>query len=495
MGNKFVLDYTSWLNESFFTNKAGRHNIKMFMSTKLDNWEDLWKRRKLTFANNSGNMYGIGVYANLEMPEESEIGYSEEQRKRMYGENIYEMELKSDEVFYFSYDYFTGSKLYDLLENPSKDYYIGAQFDYFKIPYPDKEKDKFTMSDFSPEKVEDKNGVYYFNEGKCAYKFYKYMSSKYPQREDGTLDAPIDGIVYKGRKDGKSISIWNPYNLRIIRKKIGDGKWENIDARVIVYTEEENKKNKQDMIDTVYDGNKTFDKEEVYKDLMLYRGKNVPLGQFINVVIHDDKAVDATFKSNIPMEDGGRHAFPATKNQFIYRIVSRGFYLDKVECWIKFGVSDSKEVDKLIDPSVFAKQYVPREITGGIILSNYRNGISNHITSLLKMDIKSNDKLVLNSCNVDTIEFGNYVIDEMNYCVIEDKLWDHLSDKAKRGKDGVVTSIKKSQEDELKEYVKENDTMSKEKKAEWAKKFGMSEETFTKVYNHLDSLKEIRKNK
>ena len=492
MSTRIFTSYDEWkLNESFFVlNKKNRHNIKLFMSTKRDDWEILWEKRQLTFANNSGNMYGIGVYANLEMPEESDIGYSEDVRKKMYGENIYEMELPSNSVFYFYYDYFKQSKVYLDLDEPSQRDYIRAQFDYFGIPLPKEEKKaKFTIEDFIPEYVEDKNGSFYYNEGKCAYKFYKYMSTLYPQREDGTLDSPINGIVYKGRKDGRSIAVWSPYKLRLIRKKIGDGEWETLDSAVKKV--EDDKVTKDDEIENVYDGNKTSEKVKVYKDLMEYRGNKTPIGQFMNVKIFDDKKVDATFKSNVPSADGGRHAYPVAHNQYIDDMLLRGYRFNELDAWLKFGVSDRKSDYRLLDPSHKALTLCPKKTTGGVIFVNYMGGINGKVRELNGMEIDNNKKLVLDKCFIDTNDFGQYNIAELNYCVIEDKYFREM--KPYKDRHGVFSCISKSQENELVEYVQENNTMSKEKKEEFAKKFGMSVETFEKVYQHLDSLKLARK--
>lgn len=488
---RHVLTYEQWLNESFFINdKKGRHNLKLFMSTKDPNWEVLWKNRELKFANNAGNMYGLGVYANLEMPEDSEIWYGEEYRKEMYGEHIYEMEIPSDTVFYFYYDYFKDSKLYEKAGKPTREKYIEAQLDYFKIPRPEKKEDiDMHTSDFIPAREEDRNGKIYYNEGKAAFKFYKYMSSIYPQREDGTLESPINGVAYKGQKDGRSIVIWSPYNLRLIRKKIEGMDWEILDDHVKTYTDEKDKQ--KDIEDTVYDGNMTKAKEEAYRNLMLYRGKNTPVGQFTNVVIHDDKTIDATFKSNLPNVDGGRHAYPVYHNSYIDRILIEGFEFGVMDAWIKFGSTESGNEIKLLDPSRSSEKYCPSSATGGVIFSNYTNGIKRKVEELNEMRMTTNNQLMLEKCKIDTDDFGKYSLVELNYCVIEDKYFDKYKKIA--SKHGNHNSISSSQEEELIEYVKENKTMSKSDKEEWAKKFNMKTETFEKVYSHLDSLKDARK--
>ena len=479
---RYVKSFVEFLNESVDTKEEKKKDLqlykkpdgklKIYMSSKNDKWEDLFTGNKLQFGENAGNMYGFGVYGNIELPENAEIGYKENTRRRIYGENLYELEIDDDKVFYFYYEYFKISKLYEELEQPSEYEFIELQLKHFKIEnWTEKDLESFTPNLELDDKGSEKNSM-----GQCAFNFYKFMSSKYYQRRDGTLKTPVSGFVYKGKNDGRTAVIWNPYDLVLLRKKLKGHDWEKLNVENQIPEESD-----KEIEDRIFDDDKTNDKEEAYEILTNYKGDFTPLGQFKDIVIHKDGAIDATFRSNVPEFDNGRHAYIANDNKVIHELYDKGFYLDKIDCWIKFGEGEVNDTDGMKMPSEVDKNLLPRSITGGFILYNVDSNLKGVVEDIVDLKIKSNKNLVLNKCYVDCNPKDLNCI-EMNTCIIKDELFDKVK---MRGKHGELTSIKESDKKEIEDYIVKNNKMPKEKKEEFAKKFEMSVEDFEKVYKFV----------
>ena len=77
----------------------------------------------------------------------------------------------------------------------------------------------------------------------------------------------------------------------------------------------------------LFDGNRTEEKEQVYRLLMKYnsndgmddKGQELRMsdGVFYNIIIHDDKTIDAKYRSNLPIADHYKHYYRPSQNQFI----------------------------------------------------------------------------------------------------------------------------------------------------------------------------------
>lgn len=478
---KFIKTYKEFLNEGVLFEEEKKNlqldkepdgKLKIYMSSKNDKWEDLFTGNKLQFGENAGNMYGFGIYGNIELPENADIGYKENTRRRIYGENVYELEIDDDKMFYFYYEYFKISKLWEELDEPSEQEFVEKQLRHFKIEnYTDEDVKKFTPDLTLDDKGSEKNSM-----GQCAFNFYKFMSSNYYQRRDGTLKTPVSGFVYKGKNDGRTAVVWNPYDLVLLRKRVKNGEWEDLNVENNLPEESD-----KEIEDRVFDDNKTDEKKEAYEILTNYKGTFSPLGQFKDIVIHEDKSIDATFRSNVPAFDNGRHAYIANDNKVIHELYDKGFYLNKIDCWIKFGESDESDVDGMKMPGDIDKNLLPRIITGGFILYNVDFNIKEAIEDIVALKIKSNKNLVLDKCFVD-FEPEELHIVEMNNCIIVDDLYDKI---VKQGKHGTKTSIKESEEKEIQEYISKNDRMPKEDKESFAKKFDMQLEDFEKIYKYV----------
>lgn len=502
----FVLPFKYWLNEqlneSFVSidkkedeeDDDSVKDILMYTLSKDNKYEQYFKTKTLKFANNAGNMYGLGIYAGLEMPNENDSVYKDDTRKKLYGSNIYELSISSDRLFYFYYDYFKESSLYKMLGKPDFYSFIKKQFEYFGIKMPD----AATLASMQPEKTDYEKAFNDTkssgNQGQCAFNFYKYMNSVYYQRRDGTLDSPVAGIVYLGKMDGRVGVIWNPYELTIRRKQI-NGRWEDVDM-----PEPETEETVEDSNEEteIFDGNKTEEKEKIYRKLVAYKGEKTPLGQFVKIDIHDDKTIDAEFKANVPEMDGGRHALLIAPNKYIKDVVDKDYVLDNIDCWIKFGNSPSSAPEQLWLPSKADEKYIPKNISGGVILTSIDKELRAEIEALNSLDFHSNGELVLNNCYISSLDFCGWKVVEMNCCKISNEVYEELKSRKDvniKGKHGQMTSMSLEMEDELVKYVKDNKVMPKADKEKFAEKFNMSLKDFEKAYSNSDTVKKARKNK
>lgn len=124
----------------------------------------------------------------------------------------------------------------------------------------------------------------------------------------------------------------------------------------------------------IFDGNKTPDKEKAYRLLMAYNsndglgpdGRELSMseGIFFNIVIHDNKTIDAKYRFNRPITDNYTHYFRPSTNQFIEKLMQLGFKFGTLDCGLKIGSETSEAWSYQNVP----KKYLPQEVTGGLEL-------------------------------------------------------------------------------------------------------------------------------
>ena len=81
----------------------------------------------------------------------------------------------------------------------------------------------------------------------------------------------------------------------------------------------------------IFDGNKTPDKELSMSE-----------GIFFNIVIHDNKTIDAKYRFNRPITDNYAHYFRPSTNQFIEKLMQLGFKFGTLDCGLKIGSETSE---------------------------------------------------------------------------------------------------------------------------------------------------------
>lgn len=330
--------------------------------------QDLFKYyfgRNLKFGLNSGSAYGFATYAIMSDPFSgaSDVGYSEAARDNLYGTNCFEFEIPTDKVFFFEYaDYVKTSRG----KNSTPADFVKQQVDFFKLPLSDEQIAKLT-----PEEGAEFSS-------KAAQSFFRYMSRIYYQDKLGALITPCAGFVYKGRNDGRTYVGWDGYAL-IPRRFTNDlGKtWKEVDRNSPEYKEYVEKANGEREAADVFDGHKTPLKEAVYRLFMKFgsgddTADKLVDGLFTDIVIHDDKTVDCTFKSNLPYIDQDRHYLRLTNDNHLIRSLRKlGFKFGKLNAGIKIG-KEALELYKddlieSIDPSIW-----PDICTGGIKIAGGR---------------------------------------------------------------------------------------------------------------------------
>ena len=445
------------LNEKFQGDK-----ILMYTTSKSDDYDKYFNAQELKFANNAGNMYGLGIYTTLEPPEESKAGWKSDTRAELYGNNIYEFSLNSDRLVYFLYDYFVKSALFKKCGSPDESSFIEAQMKYFKLNI-----DADDLARITPSASR--------NNAKCAFAFYRLMNAEYYQRDDGTLETPIAGFVYEGKQDGLVGVIWNPYEMTMTRKNIG-GEWQPI--------ENSSKKSKaNDIKARIFDGNMTDEKVKVYKLLQGTKDDEGVGGQFVHVVIHDNKTIDFTYKSLVPQADGYRHCLVMQQNNYFDEIFKMGYRFGRVDAWLKLGHS-TQAVSESYTPTQCPAKYWPKLVTEGFYLSAME--ITDAELAALKKHKSETGKLAIRRCKLLTANLDGFEIERLDECSAPDDVADKLMSKydcqikkqseidaeiaqkeaAKKAKE----EAKRAAEEEKKRKAAEREAKKKAKEEEAAKK-------------------------
>ena len=421
---KNFIEYLVEQTNPVLTEKFVGNDLVMYNSSKDESFERFFFDKSLRFANNAGNMYGLGIYTVLELPKDSGTSFSDKVRNNLYGSYVYELKAPSDKFFYFLYDYFVKSALYSKLGKPTEQEYIKKQFEYFDIQMPtDEELEEMTPS----ETIRPSN---------AAFKFYKYMHNIYYQRKDGTLNCPITGFVYFGKNDGYVGVVWAPYRCKLTRKLV-DGKWKEIKD----YNNDETELD--DVEARIFDGHKTEEKEYVYRLLQAYRGENVPIGNIVNICIHDDKTFDFTFKANNPQADAYRHCYLIIDNKYMDKILSMGYRIGTLDGWVKMGDSTQAKETRMYLPSEAPKDKLPMRVTEGIYLTGMP--VTDKEIAACKRIKIGNGSLVIRKSEIFTDDLGFENV-ELKDCIVDDDCYDTVLDKYKCIDDkGELRIIKKSE--------------------------------------------------
>lgn len=407
-------------------------DLVMYNSSKDPHFEQYFFDKTLRFANNAGNMYGLGIYTVLELPKDSGTSFSDAFRNNLYGTNIYELKAPSDKFFYFLYDYFVKSALYSKLGSPTEDEYIKKQFEHFGIEMPSEEE----LAKMTPSEE--------INPSKAAFYFYKYMHNIYYQRKDGSLNCPITGFVYYGKNDGYVGVVWAPYRCTLTRKLV-DGKWEKIKK----YDRDESELDDDEA--RIFDGHKTKEKETVYRLLQAYRGENTPIGNIVNITIHDDKTFDFTYKANNPQADGYRHCYLIIDNPYMDKILSMGYRIGTLTGWVKMGDSTQAKETKMYLPSEAPKEKLPMRVTEGIYLTGMPI-TDKEIRACQRIKI-GNGSLVIRKSEIFTDDLGFKNV-ELKDCIIADDCYDAITNKYKCVDDSGELRVEKQSDYEAKVAAK-----------------------------------------
>lgn len=364
-----------WGRKSENTSFSGSHlkedvaadgkTLYVYSSSKDQDLFKYYFGRDLKFGLNGGSAYGFATYAIMSDPFSgaSDVGYSEAARDNLYGTNCFEFEIPTDKVFFFEYvDYVKTLRG----KNSTPANFIQQQVDFFKLPLSKEQITKLT-----PEEGAEFSS-------KAAQEFFRYMSRIYYQDKLGALITPCAGFVYKGRNDGRTYVGWDGYAL-IPRRFTNDlGKtWKEVDRNSPEYKEYVEKANSEREAADVFDGHKTPLKEAVYRLFMKFgsgddTAEKLVDGLFTDIVIHDDKTIDCTFKSNLPYIDQDRHYLRLTNDNHLIRSLHKlGFKFGKLNAGIKIG-KEALELYKddlieSIDPSIW-----PDSCTGGIKIAGGR---------------------------------------------------------------------------------------------------------------------------
>lgn len=396
--------------------------------TRLFNY---YINKNLEYGLTGGSNYGFATYCVTEPPytKEARIGYTQEYRSKLYGDNIFEFEIPTEKIIFFDYAEYKKTRKF-IIQQASFDDFIKVQLDSLGVKLTDEEYAMLKPSD--PTKTNSSQ----------ALSLYKIFSRYYYQGHRGNLRTPIDGFQYTGRNDGCTLVVWN--SDRLIPRQFSTDKgntWQDFDKNTPEYLEyvEDAKKmvynyNYDEYKTKIFDGHITVEKKEIYRLLLAYnsndgldnKGKlitKISDGIFYNIVIKDDKTIDASFKYNLPYIDHGIHFYRVRKNQFIDKILGKGYKLGKLDCGLKLGSESNKNETW----EYFEKDWFPKEVTGGLKLVNLP------ITKeKFKIHTKLGEKtLYLTKCDIkeDIFSGWNVVLDPEKPCTCTPELKEKLVKK------------------------------------------------------------------
>ena len=327
--------------------------------------------KNLRYGDNGGSNYGFATYCVTEPPftDAAQVGYSDEYRRKLYGDNIFEFKIPTDKIVFFDYQDYLKSKQ-GQKQQASFNNFVRVQLQALGVRMTEEEYQ-------SLQPVDEKKPT-----ASVAVKLYQIMSRYFYQGHRGNLRTPIDGFQYRGRNDGNTLVIWNSNRLIPVKYSNDLGQtWKDCDNNSEVYKEylraAENANytvNEPKYQDSIFDGHKTPEKKKVYRLLMAFnsndgvndKGKSLGLsdGIFYNIKIKDDKKIDASFKFNLPYVDYGEHFFRLRKNQFLSQIFNKGYRFGKLDCGLKIGSEHNpNETWESVED-----RWWPEEVTGGFKL-------------------------------------------------------------------------------------------------------------------------------
>ena len=317
-----------------------------YSSSKMSDLLKHYYGFSLEYGNGGGSNFGFATYLVTEPPfsSESGVGWSDDVRKKLYGENVFEFEISNKKLFFFDFENYK-------IVNPNADEnnYIEEQLTNLGIELSDAQ-----IAMLYPDAPN--------NSSKNATRLFKYLSRIYYQGKKGNLRTPLDGFVYTGKQDGKVLVVWGSYALRPTRVSNDCGQtWTDCDKNSLEYKEYiaktsnyDYKSNQEGRKARIFDGNPTPEKEKIYRMLMAYNSNDgeangkeilsIAEGIFYSIVIHDDKTISAGFKYNLAQADSYIQFFRLRQNQFIDKILEAGYRFKDIKCdGLKIGGDTDKE--------------------------------------------------------------------------------------------------------------------------------------------------------
>ena len=378
-------------------------DLVIWTSSKDSNLFKYFIDKSLTFGNSGGSNYGFAIYGILEprFSTDAKGYYKANTIKDIYGENIFQFKIPTDKVLFFQYDIYTKTKQG---KNAKIETFVKDQLQRFGINFTDDE-----IKALTPKNAND-------NTSTEAMRFYKLCSRKYNLLKNGTIDSPIAGFVYQGKMDGLTYVGWKPYELEPVGYTNDNGKtWKYLkksDSLYKAYVKGKSVASTEDP-NVVYDGNKTPEKEQAYKLLRAFNANDyaddisistygMSEGIFYDIVIHDDKTIDASFKNNRPKSDGYVHYYRPRKNDILDKLYKLGFKFGKIRnAGIKFGSETDKDCWKFYD---VPEQYMPKAVEKGIKL------VGHVVDRPIEISCKHTNELYLTKCQIDEDVFKSYKV-------------------------------------------------------------------------------------
>jgi len=355
---------------------------------------------------NGGSAYGIATYALADSPFSgiADIGYSDKKRADLYGENCFKFSIDTSKVLFFIYEDFMQTKLAKET-NATPDDFIAIQIAHFNLPEEIVEHE----AELTPENGSDFTSAQ-------AQLFFRLMSRHYYQDARGALRTPVYGFVYKGRNDGHTYVGWNSKALipESFSTDLGQT-WQPCDKTTPEYQEylRNNSRTYQKRDDVVtsriFDGNKTPEKVGVYRLFMKANstddGSNLlPTGVFQDIVIHDDKTIDCTFKSNLPYVDNNEHLYLLRKfDPFLSALNDLDYKWGVFNGGLKFG---SENKDTNLSTADIPESYWPDRVTGSFKVA----GIHLNKTTFQPRTEFANKKLQLVRCCIEEDVFDDWEV-------------------------------------------------------------------------------------
>ena len=156
------------------------------------------------FKPGDGDMYGRGFYSTYEL--KSQFGSNMEGN---YGPIIVKFACPISTFFIFDYDEFKKSPNFKKLNGPSKNEFLKAQFEFFKMDY----------SNFSFEKAH--------------YSKFTSETAYWCTKNIPNFKKLCEGIIFTGRRDGKVLVSYNTKLIYPLSYTYNDGKtWEKVEKNL-----------------------------------------------------------------------------------------------------------------------------------------------------------------------------------------------------------------------------------------------------------------------
>lgn len=344
---------------------------------------------------NASSAYGLGTYAVMEPPfDNASIGYASDKRDQIYGDNCFKFRIPTRKIFFLNWSDYQKTGICKELGATREDF-IEKQLDFFQIDPKVKNhiEELVPLFDDTPmpeDWDEDKKAKwqdYIANKptpdvknSSQAQALFRLMSRYYYQNKRGSLRTPIAGFVYTGQKDGRTYVGWNAKAMipEAFTNDLGET-WQECDKTAPEYIEYVQKAesfkfdaNNTVDADRIFDGNRTAEKEGIYRLFMKFNSSDdesdsMAGGVFQNIVIHDDKTVDCKFKSNYTQYDLGQRCV-TVGTKFMQSLYELGYKFGNLDAGLRFG-HETVKVDEQKGLAELPAEMWPEACTGGLRLA------------------------------------------------------------------------------------------------------------------------------